>query len=171
MNVFNGTNKFAGYFQAFSGGKAAIKIGRKSAGTGSAIDEGFMVSQYQITAQRGVQLQRFLNVEGVVAQVGILNGGLSLSGLIGTAEGFKKLLGGDNNGNDVCDQLTITITADSGYTKCDENGKATTVNKSAEFVVSGGIVTGVQLTGQVDQAGILMQTGNVTIQFTGLELK
>ena len=84
MNVFNGTNKFAGYYQAFSGGKATVKIKRANDSSEVSIDEGFMVNTYNIAAGRGVVLNRFLNMDGAVAQVGTVSGSLSLSGLIGT---------------------------------------------------------------------------------------
>ena len=169
MNVFNGTNKFAGYYQAFSGGKATVKIKRANDNSEVSIDEGFMVNQYQIGASRGVVLNRFLNMDGAVAQVGTVNGSLTLNGLIGTVEGFKKLLGG--NGSDVCNQLVVNISASGGYTKCDENGMEIKVNGDAQFVISGGIVTGIALSGAIDQNGIMMQAGSVTIQFTQLEIK
>jgi hypothetical protein len=172
MNVFNGTNKFAGYYQAFSGGKAAVKIKRANDNTEATIDEGFMVNSYTISAARGVGLMRFMNTDGAVAQLGLLQGGLTLQGLVGTVEGFKKLLGGtSDNESDVCNQLVITISAAGGYTKCDETGKETKVNADAQFVLSGGIVTNVSLGGQLDTQGILTQTGSVTIQFTQFEIK
>lgn len=170
MNVFNGTNKFAGYYQAFSGGKATVKIKRANDSSEVSIDEGFMVNTYNIAAGRGVVLNRFLNMDGAVAQVGTVSGSLSLSGLIGTVEGFKKLLGGEGK-SDVCNQLVITINAAGGYTQCNENGTETKVNGDAQFVISGGIVTNVNLSGAIDQSGIMMQTGSVAIQFTQLEIK
>lgn len=172
MNIFNGTNKFAGYYEAFNGEKATVKIKRANSTSEESIDNGFLVNVYSIGATRGVVINRFMNLDGAVAQVGTLNGTLQLQGLIGTAEGFKQLLGGSTGGsNDVCNQLVITISAAGGYTKCDGNGNSTKVNEDATFVLSGGIVNQVAITGQVDQNGIMMQSGSVSVQFTQLELK
>lgn len=172
MNVFNGTNKFAGYFQAFSGGKAAVKIKRANdASDAVTIDEGFMVNSYTIQAGRGLVINRFLNMDGAVAQVGNLTGTLQLQGLVGTVSGFKKLLGGDSGNSDVCNQLVVTITASGGYTKCTETGEEIKVNSDAQFVIAGGFVSGFSLSGQIDQAGVMTQTGSVSMQFTQLEIK
>lgn len=168
--IFNSTNQYAGYYQTFSGGDTAITI--KRATGGEEVDakggDGFMVSQYQVQFARNVNIQRFLNMEQAVAIVGAGQGTMQLTGLVGTLDAFQRLLlGSDNTKEDVCNQLTIEIKDASSFNKCvDNNG----TSQSGTIRCSGGIVQGIQLGGQIDQAGVLMQTGSLTIQFTQLDI-
>ena len=173
VSIFNGTNEYAGFFESYRGGEAAVTITRGT-GEGSAVDEGFMVQQYQITAQRGVNTLRFLNMNKVVAQVGAVQGTCQLTGLVGTKEAFAKLLAGGSEGTaqDICDSLTVTIEASSGFNKCDSITPGATMASPnpVKFIASGGIVSAVQITGQIDQNGVMLQTGTVSITFTKLEM-
>ena len=168
--IFNATNQYAGFYQAYSGTDTAITISR--AGYSQTVDaedgEGFMVSQYEVVFQRNVGIQRFMNMKAAVANIGIGNGSMRLTGLVGRAEAFKKLLvGSDDNKEDICSQLTVQINEGSSFVSCTGNNAA---NKAGAIKCSGGIVSGIQLGGQIDQAGVLLQTGSLTITFTGLEL-
>lgn len=171
--IFNSSNKYAGFFQAFSGGEAAIRISRATGGntTVSAdAGDGFMVSQYQVRFERGVSTQRFLNMSEIVAMLGIGNGVVELTGLVGSIESFERLLTGSTSGEeDICNQLTIEITPSSSYSKCTDNRTSATSYKGT-IRCSGGIVRGIALGGTIDQQGIMMQTGSVTIQFTQLDI-
>lgn len=167
--IFNGSNEYAGYFEAFKGGDAAVTIAR---GTKSEtnVGEGFLVQQYTIQAQRGVNNLRFLNTPKVAAQVGALQGTCQLVGLLGTKKQFENLLTGGTAGDDICSPLVVTIKGSGSFQQC-VDGKATASTNSITFVASGGIVQGVTVTGQVDQNGVLLQQGTVTFSFTKLELK
>ena len=165
--IFNGTKEFAGYFEAFSGGKSAVKIG-KAGDVGS----GFMVSQYTATAARPVSMQRFMNVEGVVANIGTVQGTVQLTGLIGAKDDFIKLVESSNSG--VCgEQLTVEIDASSGFTKCDSISGTEYEGGGGEtkIICSGAILSQIQLTGQVTQDGVVLQQGTLVLQFTALEVK
>jgi hypothetical protein len=167
--VFNSTNQYAGFYQTFSGGDVAITIGRASGGStraDSEAGEGFMVSQYAISFNRAVSTQRFLNMKEVVAILGAGQGTIQLSGLVGKLEAFQKLLMGSNNDKeDICNQLVVTITDASTMEKCSGG-----TPKAGTIRCSGGIVQGIQLGGTMDNQGVLMQTGSVVIQFTQLEI-
>ena len=172
--IFNGSNTYAGFYEAFKGGEASVSIARGKGGNAN-IGNGFLVQQYVIQAQRGVNTLRFVNTTDLAAQIGALQGTCQLVGLIGTKADFTKLLtggtAGNGDGSDVCSPVMVTIKGAGGYQKCDENGTATAADGSVTFVASGGIVTGVNITGQIDQNGVLMQQGTVTFTFTKLEIK
>ena len=169
VNVFGGTNVYAGYYEAYKGGEASVSISRGSGGSAN-IGKGFLVQQYQIQAQRGVNILRFCNTTDLAAQVGALQGTCQLTGLIGTKEDFAKLLAGEGTGSDICNPLTITINGQGGFQKCTQNGSESS-DEAIEFIISGGIVSSFNITGQIDQNGVLMQQGTVTFTFTQLELQ
>lgn len=170
--IFNSSNTYAGFYQTYAGGEAAIRISRSAGGTAVDVDsdagDGFMVNQYRATFTRQVGQLRFLNMKEIVGTLGAGQGALTLTGLVGRLEDFEKLLLGSNNDTeDICNQLVIEITDMSSMVAC-TNGQA---NKAKGTIrCSGGIVQGIELGGQIDASGVLMQTGNLTIQFTQLDI-
>lgn len=170
--VFNSTNTYAGFYQTYSGNDAAITISRSNGGSSVTADalegEGFMVSRYAIKFQRNVSIQRFLNMNSVVGIIGAGNGAMQLDGLVGKLESFQRLLMGSNSDvEDICNQLTIEIKDNSSLVKCSD-GKQ--VGSTGTIKCSGGIVTSIDLGGQIDQSGVLLQSGSLTVQFTQLEI-
>lgn len=172
MAVFNSGNNIAGYFQTYKGGKAAISVFRKSkGGSGDSVGSGFMVSQYNVAFQRAVALQRFLNLKDSVAIVGAGNGTIQLTGLVGKLEDFNELLGDSGDmSKDICDPLYVRITDSSSFAACEGTG-ADSANSSGDIICGNCIVTGVNLGGQIDQNGVIMQTGSLTLTFNELEIK
>lgn len=172
--IFNGSNTYAGFYEAFKGGDASVTIARGKGGNAN-IGNGFLVQQYTIQAARGVNTLRFVNTTDLAAQIGALQGNCQLVGLIGTKGDFTKLLtggtAGNGDGSDVCSPITVTIKGAGGFQKCDASGKVVAAGDSVTFRASGGIVTGVNITGQIDQNGVLMQQGTVTFTFTKLEIE
>ena len=170
--IFNSSNTYAGFYQTYTGGEAAIRISRSAGGAAVEVDadagNGFMVSQYQATFQRQVGQLRFLNMKEIVGTLGAGQGTVTLTGLVGRLEDFEKLLlGSSNDTEDICNQLVIEITDMSSMVEC-TNGKSKKTKGTIRC--SGGIVQGIQLGGQIDASGVLMQTGNLTIQFTQLDI-
>ena len=174
-SLFNGTSKYAGYMEAFRGGKAEIQVYRKSAsgeGARTKIGEGFMVSGYNAQFQRDVTLNYFLNIEDAVALIGRGTGTLSLQGMIGRLEDFDNLLGNTDAGEDICNMLVVEITGATNFQKCttDASGATTTSSGSGTIICAGGIITGVTLAGQVQQNGQTLQQGSLAIKFTEMKL-
>ena len=169
MGIFNSTNKISGFYQAFSGTKAAINIARASGGGSVEAGAGFMVNRYSVSFGRNVSIQRFLNVKDNVAMVGTGTGTCRLEGLLGKLADFKRLLVGTGSSEDICNQLILTIEDSSAFTKC--SGDAAEKSSDKRLIkCSGGIITSITLGGQIDQAGVLMQTGSLDLTFTDLEL-
>lgn len=170
MAIFNSAPNIAGYYQSFKGGNAVITLSRQGSTTTADAKggHGFMVSSYQVTFQRSVVLQRFLNMTDSAAIVGAGTGQAQLTGLVGTLDAFEELITGSTSGEeDICKALTMTINDSGGFTKCDGG----TAKSSESIECSNAIVTGIQLTGQIDANGVVMQTANLTLTFSTLEFK
>lgn len=157
--VFDGVDGFSGFFKSFDGENVSITFKRK--GVEDDLDSGFLADGYSATWRRGVMIQRLLNKKKPVAQLGPGDGTLSLTGLLGTSEGVKKFLTGD----DVCEPLTVVITGNSSFKDCDgKSGSATKVT------LTGVIPSSVTLGSQQAQGGIMMQSCRLDAVFTGFSI-
>lgn len=161
-NIFGGASKISGVFEAFSDDKVLVKIA-KAGSSSEKLDDGFLVEGYQIAFQRGVTPRRFLNSSGVFYNVGFGQGTVSLRGIVGKKAAFDELLSADSDG--VCKPLTITVYP-SYFKSCDENGK--NGDTSLAYVCGNAMAVRVDLSGQVDPQGIVLNTGNLTFQISAL---
>ena len=201
FDVFNGVSGFSGFYKPNSDGiDTAIKFvrGNKAAVEKDAnsflktasnivlqnkeneslegnIDDGFLAQSYQIQWGRGVTMQRVLNKNKPIAMVGVGSGQLSITGLLGTYEGFKALLGiGDKatTTEDLCNPLNAIIACGNGFIACsNEDNKQIEAKSAVGIILTNIIVASFNLTGQYDQNNILMQTGSVSFQIGGCKIQ
>lgn len=119
-----------------------------------------LLESASVNFNRGVQLRNFMNGT-TAAFVGVGNGTVSLSGLFGSSEQIKNLLGTQAN---PC-KLARTITLKAGMlTKCSETGENTKMG--ATITLHGCIVTGFSLTSQVQQDGQIYESATVQMLLT-----
>jgi hypothetical protein len=170
-NIFNGTSEVGGVFEAFSKDQVLVTIARAkgdNAGKETDLNDGFLASGYRINFQRNVQPRRFLNNTSTFFNVGYGVGTLQLDGIVGKKSAFDKLL---SNGNeDVCNPLIISVFP-SFFHNCLENGgqEASEAAKSLKYICGNCMAQTVALTGQVDQHGIVLNTGTLVFQIGSLK--
>lgn len=172
VNIFNGTSTVGGVFEAFSNDKVMVSIARASTyntnpNKGKNLDSGFLASGYRITFQRNVSPRRFLNNTATFFNLGYGTGTLQLDGIVGKKSAFDDLLTGKDVDN-VCDPLVITISP-SFYTECVEGKAKPNTNDSLKYICTNCIAQSVILNGQVDQQGIVMNSGTLVFQIGGLK--
>jgi hypothetical protein len=142
------------------------------------INDGFMISQYQITFQRTVQNQYFLNVPDAIAILGRGQGQLTLSGLVGKADALATLLGSTPSADgkkgtsgsfveDFCHPLCIMISGTTQMNDCSTTDK----NAGAVFLCGNVIIQQFAITGQTQADGAEMQSANLVGTFTRLDMK
>lgn len=169
MSIFTSTPGYAGYYGPITGMGAVISFGRgrPSDGTGTSLDNGFLCDQYTINWARPANAKRFLNVKNPVAIVGYGNGTLTLTGLVGTYDGFQKLIGGSGSDNDVCSPLYCLIQASNHYKSCDSD--VSSGNTGVDWECFNLLLSNIAVTGQVQDNGVLFQQANVTFTMGGLK--
>ena len=166
-NVFNGSDSYVGFIQAYTGKNASVTISKNS--SSKELTSSFLVDRFAIGFARNVSTRTFLNVSGRVAMLGLPQGTIDLSGLVGAADDFKEFLG--TSDNVACELLTITVDASNGYKSCEGNGNTTTSSKPVKFICSGALVDNIAMGGQSDgSSGISMVTASVRLVFTKLQL-
>lgn len=195
--IFNGASNYAGYIQSWKGGRAAVRVIRAKDHTAEAINnaltdlangggkgisdginDGFMISQYQITFQRTVQNQYFLNVPDAIAILGRGQGQLTLSGLVGKADALATLLGSTPSTTvgtgttgtfveDFCRPLCVMISGTTQMNDC----KQEDTNAGAVFLCGNVIIQQFAITGQTQADGAEMQSANLVGTFTRLDMK
>ena len=199
FDVFNGVSGFSGFYKPSGddidtaikfvrGNKATVEKDAKSfLKTASKIvlkdeeneslkgniDDGFLAQSYQIQWGRGVTMQRVLNKNKPIAMVGVGSGQLSITGLLGTYEGFKALLGIDDKATtteDLCNPLNAIIACGNGFIACSKD-KQIEAKSAVGIILTNIIVASFTLTGQYDQNNILMQTGTVNFQIGGCKIQ
>lgn len=200
FDVFNGVSGFSGFFKPSTDGlDTAITFVRGNATTASEeannwvksisktvlgeasdesipknINDGFLAQSYSIQWGRGVTMQRVLNKNKPIAMVGVGSGQLGVTGMLGTFEGFKSLLGLDDkvqSTEDLCNPLNAIIACGNGFIACDKNNKQIAAKESVCIILTNVIVAGFNLGGQYDQNNILMQTGTVNFQIGGCKIQ
>lgn len=203
FDVFNGVSGFSGFYKPNTDGldtairfvrgnsasisktanKWAKDIGKVTLGNKEGekaegnIDDGFLAQSYQVQWGRGVTMQRVLNKNKPIAMVGVGSGNLSITGLLGTYEGFKKLLGLDSdetNTEDLCNPLNALIACGNGFNACADDGETSVTVKAEEgllLILTNIITASFNLGGQYDQNNILMQTGSVQFQIGGCKIQ
>ena len=162
--VFDGVDGFSGFFKSFDGENVSITFKRK--GVEEDLDSGFLAQSYTATWQRGVLIQRLLNKKKPAVMLGSGDGTLRMAGLLGTTEGVKKFLTGD----DVCEPLTVIITGNNSFKECGEDGGVQKSGTAAKITLTGVIPSSVSLGAQQAQGGILMQSCQLDAQFTGFSI-
>nr|DAQ19013.1 MAG TPA: hypothetical protein [Herelleviridae sp.] len=151
-----------------SGGNT-ITFSNLQNGTSSyTLQNGYLIDGYSIGWQRSIQLKRVFNRNNRVAIVGYGQGQLSLSGLIGRADDFEQLMDA-TSGEDVCNLPVCTIEANSGFKTCSSDGSSSDSGASV-IKVSGLLHAQIQITGQIQDNGILLQTCNMTFAISGVEI-
>ena len=164
-NIFNGSPQVGGVFEAFSDDKVMITIAR--AGATADLDAGFLASGYRLNFQRNVSPRRFLNDTAAYYTVGFGVGTLQLDGLVGSKEAFDNLVSDENA--DICTPLTITVYP-SFFKKCaDGKSVKTGTEGSLAYVCGNCIASNINLNGQVDQQGVVMNTGTLVFQIGSLQ--
>ena len=194
--VFSGAPNYAGYIESWKGGRASIRVARADANTQEAlaaavteawsgadksakdVNKGFMVNSYQVSFQRTVQNQYFLNIEDAVAILGRGQGTVTLTGLVGSAEDFATLLGASKTGgttgtitDDFCKPLIIMISGTTQVNDCATRTAANGTGDGTTFICSNVIINNFAVTGQTQADGAEMQVANITATFTNLEMK
>lgn len=176
--IFNGVTGFNGFFQAFSGEQVTIEFARLSskeadqvaAGEmsvlGDEISEGFLVQQYTAQWQRPVSIERVLNRPKPVAMLGAGTGTLQVQGLMGTADGIKELLQGD----EICKPLCAVIHGAASFTECDDEGSKEKSDKELVITLTNVIPQAITVTGSAQNQGIMLQTANAQFQFGGFKI-
>lgn len=151
-----------------SGGNT-ITFSNLQSGTNSyTLQNGYLIDGYQIGWNRSIQLKRVFNRSNRVAIVGYGQGQLTLSGLIGRAEDFEQLMSA-TSGDDVCNLPVCTIEANSGFKTCSSDGSSND-NGASVIKVSGLLHATIQITGQIQDNGILLQNCNMTFAISGVEI-
>lgn len=151
-----------------SGGNT-ITFSNLQNGTSSyTLQNGYLIDGYSIGWQRSIQLKRVFNRNNRVAIVGYGQGQLSLSGLIGRADDFEQLMDA-TSGEDVCNLPVCAIEANSGFKTCSSDGSSNDSGASV-IKVSGLLHAQIQITGQIQDNGILLQTCNMTFAISGVEI-
>lgn len=191
--VFSGAPNYAGYIESWKGGRASIRVARADSNTKDAIaaavtkvwkgedknakdvNKGFMVNQYQVSFQRTVQNQYFLNIEDAVAILGRGQGTVTLTGLVGSAEDFATLIGASKTGgtttDDFCKPLIIMISGTTQVNDCATRNATNGTGDGTTFICSNVIINNFSVTGQTQADGAEMQVANISATFTNLEMK
>ena len=127
-------------------------------------DTALLMDSCTVAFNRGVQRRYFLNQAGGAYLVGVGNGTLQVSGLLGSAESFGKLFGGD----DICKNKRNVKLVLSGMKQCD----ATTTKADAGSIELKSVLpTGVSITASIQgQDGILYFNATATFTFTGMTI-
>ena len=166
INVFNGVEGFSGFFEAFRGENVSITFSRRtSGGTTTDVDQGFLAKQYDATWSRTVQIDYVLNRKKPVAMVGAGNGTLSITGLVGTAEGMQSIL----QSNELCTPLTAIIRGGATFSNCDEDGTARSEGQCV-FTLGNVIPVSVRISGSSQNQGIDLQSASVQFVFGSFKI-
>lgn len=129
-------------------------------------DSGAMlVESVAVAASRGVQLRHFMN-GSTAAFVGRGNGTVTITGLFGTADQMRNLLGSNN---DIC-KLSRTITLKSGLLKKCTNDGAVSTSSDTTITLHGCIVQNFNIGKQLTQDGQVYETASVQMVLTDVTI-
>lgn len=131
---------------------------------------GFLVESYQLTWGRQVITKRVFNLDGRVAITGAGQGTLTLTGMVGAADEFEKLIGA-TTGADICDKVTCTIEANSGFATCSSDGSTQKHKGAVEITCKGVLLASIGMGGQISDANALISQGTLTFNITGLDIR
>lgn len=148
------------------GGNGIITFSRANDATGDT-SAALLISSASLQFARTVSRQFFLNVNGIAYLVGVGNGSLTLTGLLGKSSDFVSVFGVDLD--NPCGNLTTATLDVTGMTEC----TAGTSNKPANngIITLGGLIpVSVAITASVQNDGLLFYSANATFQFSKLSM-
>lgn len=171
-NIFTAGPSFpgyAGYFGPTKGGRSLIGFGTnvseaQDAANQMLSDWGFLCESYTAQFSRNVASKHFLNVPQPAAMTGYPNGTLQVTGMVGTYDAFENII--NHSTGDLCGRLVCVITNGSSFTPC-----ADVNNKGTQIICAGLIVDTIQITGQVDQQGVLIQQAIIRFNMSDMQIE
>lgn len=166
-DIFGGNGTVEAIY-GISSGSSIVFSDLYNASAADQVGLGFMIDTYSINWSRPAIMKRMFNMSGRLAIVGAGNGVLQLSGLVGAADLFEKLIS-NTGGTNVCNMPVCTIDASSGFARC-ESGVETTETESVEIVCKGILLTQLTLTGQITDNSTLMTTANLGFLVSGVDI-
>ena len=165
VNIFNGVKGFSGFYKAYDGLLTAIAFQR--ANSMELLDSSFLVESLQVNWNRSIQLNRVLNNTKPVAMVGIGNGSLTISGMIGTYVAFAGLIEDDSKEN-ICYPLSAVIASGTGFVGCTNDGEQHDL-AGVGINLSNLLLTGIMYRHQL-QGDIMLQKADLTFMIGGMGL-
>lgn len=124
-----------------------------------------LVDSVVVSFQQPTARKFFLNTKKSAYIRGFGNGTLTVTGLLGASDGFKKIFGSGDELSPCNDNLTATLSTAS-LKDCDKTKDADT----CEFTLGGLVPTSLQITASVQDNGVVYYQANATFLFTSLEL-
>lgn len=173
MSIFTSVPGYAGFYGPTSGVNVMVSFGRGEVDASkvtASLNNGFLCDRYDIRWQRPAQAKRFLNVDRPVAIVGFGNGQLTLTGLLGTYEGFESIIGDRTatTATDACNPLFCSITSANSFASC-ESGKGVAQSGNVQWLCHNLLLADINVTGQVQDNGVLFQQATVVFTMGGLK--
>lgn len=132
--------------------------------------DGFIIEGYTLSWQRGLQYRRAYNKKGNIVVVGKGTGSLSLTGLVGPADEFERLVE-STSGKDVCKNANCTISAGGGYSSCDSSGNTSTSSKNITITAKSIILQGLSISGQMQEGAVTLTQANMTFKVGGVAIE
>lgn len=164
-DIFTGSTGYAGFYGPVTGDLELTIARANNKNASVTANTGFLADGYNIAWGRSVQIKRVFNNDKPIAIVGYGQGTVTISGLIGSKEGFEAIVG---DSEDVCNPLTITIKSASGFSEC--TGNKTTGN-SVNLTLTGCLLSNIAVQGQIESSsGTRLQQANVVFNIGGFSL-
>jgi hypothetical protein len=175
MSIFTTVPGYTGFFGPATGNNVTVSFGRGDSIKATKdnihnINNGFFCDQYVIDWNRPAQAKRFLNVTRPVAIVGFGTGTLTMMGLLGTYAGFQALVGENtaSTADDVCKPLFCIISPSNNFAACDKEAKDAASAETTQWHCTNLLLARINVTGQVQDNGVLFQQANITFTMGGL---
>lgn len=154
-----------------AGMSAAIIQAQNSVGIGGttvSVDTGFLCDYYAIDWRRNTQIKHFFNNAKPAVMTGYGQGSVTFRGLIGTYDGINFLINANQQYDDICEPLVAVIGNANQLKKCVSGGTTREV-KGVEHRLYGLVLNDYQITGQIEDSGLLLQQATLVYTIGALD--
>lgn len=125
------------------------------------VDTALLIDSVSINFSRTISKRYFVNIPGCAYIVGMGNGTMQVSGLLGKADDFKELFGA--NLSDPCKTVRTATIKTKPLQACDGNS----VN-SDKITLTGVIPNSIRIDTRIEQDGVLYYMASGSFEFTGM---
>lgn len=142
-------------------GTSGILTFNSDRGSVGDVDTALLIDGVGINFARSVTRRYFINIPGCAYIVGIGNGTMQVSGLLGRAKDFAELFG--PNLDNPCKAVRTATIKTKSLQACDGNSF-----NSDKIVLTGVIPVAVGINTRIEQDGVLYYIASASFEFTGM---